>query len=377
MKKLLLLLPVLFLLLTIAGCEGTDSDQNHTETGNDSVVIAPPKTSNVLAKVRSNGVYGYIDTLGNYIISPQYPMAKSFSQGRASVNIGGIRQPGMTGVEGGIYEYIDGTGKQVTHLAMTTTEGFTDGIARYTDDNRQWGWINLDGEVVASGFDMLNPFGDGMAIAAKVSEDTYGYVDQEGNWALKTSKEETIGDFNDGLAFKVENGKFGYMDKTGAWVVRPKYEVANNFSDGMAMVSNGGKYGFINTKGEEVIALQFQGVGSFQNGYAGVMRDGKWGYIGKDGKFLIDFRFDNVRSFNEGIAAVLVGGKVGYVKENGDWLLQPQFQDGSDFHQGRAAVKQNGLIGYINNQGQLVIPHMYEVGGGFVDIREETDPRYF
>ena len=70
---------------------------------------------------------------------------------------------------------------------------------------------------------MLNPFGDGLAIAAKVSEDTYGYVDREGNWAIKTAKEETIGDFNDGLAFKIENGKFGFIDKTGQVVIPCNY----------------------------------------------------------------------------------------------------------------------------------------------------------
>lgn len=382
MHKRRLTLYVFFLLALmtgsfLGGCNGEGEDHTGSGTGTDTTVKTPPKEVFIMAKVRSNGLYGYIDTLGNYIIPPQYPLAKSFSQNMAGVNIGGIRQQGVSGVEGGIYEFIDPQGKQITHLTASNAEGFIDGTARFSDSNNLWGWINTDGEVVGSGFDMLNPFSDGVARAGKLAENKFGYVDKEGNWILNVEQQDQVGDFCDGLAYKVENGKYGYINKQGEFVIPPRYDFAGNFSEGLASVSKDGKFGFVDITGKEVIALQYPMVGSFYNGYAGVSRDNKWSYIDKNGSVITDFQFDNVRAFSQGVAAVLVNGKVGYFKLDGSWLVQPRYEDGSDFNNGFAPVKENGKIGYINLKGQMVLPAVYEVGGAFVDIREETDIRYF
>ena len=65
------------------------------EAKKDSEPSAEISKSELLAMVMIDGKYGYIDTLGGFVIEPKYPLARSFSNGFACVNVDGILALGI------------------------------------------------------------------------------------------------------------------------------------------------------------------------------------------------------------------------------------------------------------------------------------------
>jgi hypothetical protein len=81
MKKLVLLLPVLFLMSSLHA-------QKKEKTGIYAKYEYVGSFNQGIAKVKLNKKWGYVDTTGNVLISPKYNEAENFSGGLARVRLG-------------------------------------------------------------------------------------------------------------------------------------------------------------------------------------------------------------------------------------------------------------------------------------------------
>ena len=173
----------------------------------------------------------------------------------------------------------------------------------------------------------------------------HGYIDREGNMAIKPAPVRTYG-FSEGLAAFTTGDKWGYMDVNGKTVVEPKYDHAYPFSEGLAAVKAGKKWGYINKKGEEIIKPQFAAAHKFIDGLAIVTvpppKGAKWakmGFVDKKGAFVIKPQFETVREFHEGRAAVEIDRKWGFIDRTGKIVIEPKFTSVGHFSDGRASVR--------------------------------------
>ena len=314
-----------------------------------------------LFPVRQAGKVGFIDSSGKIVISPRFDSALSandvtFSEGLAAVQVGNK------------WGYIDRTGEFVIQPKFDDTPSlFTEGLAQVVIK------VNIIEKTV-------------LKDKSTIREETYGFIDRNGNLveSLKFIGEYTR--FVDGLA-KVKKGeKFGYVDKTGRFVIEARFANAEDFSEGVAAVRSnesfssleGGdessvKYGFIDRSGKFVIKPQFDGVESFSEGLAAVNIGYKYGYIDKTGKLVIPARFDSVFPFSEGLAKVVIGDRSGFIDTKGKLVISPRFAHSgfgnsinyNGFKGGLAAVEVNGKTGYIDKTGKLVISARYRYGSDF------------
>jgi hypothetical protein len=93
--------------------------------------------SDGLACVCKEGLFGYIDTRGEWVIRPRFQYANDFSEGLAGVPLG----------EKG-WGFIDRTGKEVIPAKFGWVyKGFRHGIAEVVFD-RKGGYIDTKGEWV-------------------------------------------------------------------------------------------------------------------------------------------------------------------------------------------------------------------------------------
>jgi hypothetical protein len=205
----------------------------------------------------SNGLSGYVDSSGGFVIAPQFEYAGEFH----------------------------------------------DGIAAVVKQNRRF-FIDRTGKRITPEFDSVSDFSEDLAAVEVDSK--MGYIRRDGSFALPPRFRGTSDlDFSEGLvAIRIE-GKVGFMNKSGTIVIEPAYDDAYEFSEGRAVVQSGDKFGYIDAAGNLVIPLRFPIAHTFAEGLASVqLSSGKWGYIDRAVAFVIPPLFDAAMPFCAGVAAV-------------------------------------------------------------------------
>lgn len=320
----------------------------------------------------SLGQWGYIDRLGKMVITPQYWLASSFHEGLAAVMpTGGVN-----------WVYIDTTGQEMIsrlteqkpfiygaqpfkngvacveaakdRTAFKRTEGFQ--TQKRTGQKGMWGFVNASGHVISLDFDHAMSFVEGVAVVEK--DGKFGYVTPDGQFAIPPQYGKA-GSFSEGLACVLVKNKYGYINTAGDFVVDPVYDLGGSFSEGFARVKTKGKYGFIDASGQMVIDPVYDRALGFSEGFAVVIQNGKYGFVDVSGKLLGEQTFDFAQDFSEGLAAVKVGSKWGYIDTTGTWVIEAQFDLIQSFDQGLARVGwgrswADAKWGYVDRLGHLV-----------------------
>jgi len=261
--------------------------------------------SDGMAAVKKDGMWGYIDRLGQWIITPEYnyPIG-DYSTGISYVGKQFIDVYGKPVFEGIRYENARGfSPKGEQALAAVQVSG-------------KWGYINLTGEyVITPKYDDAGDFrdsGDGLSLAPVKVGGIWGYVDRKGR-ELIMSNFDYAWSFSGEFAAVMVEGSVGFINRTGAYTIKPQFIHAGAFYNGRAPVRIGNKTGYINDTGRLVIPAKFHDGGEFNNGLAPVATDNRWGYINVSGKIVIPPLYDNARPFSEGLAAVEQDGLWGYI----------------------------------------------------------------
>jgi len=195
-------------------------------------------------------------------------------------------------------------------------------------------------------------------LAAVYIKNRWGYIDKQGNIAIKPQYTDAYG-FSEGLAAVIVDKKYGFIDKTGAVVLQPKYDFATAFTEGVAIVLTGNCFQIIDKKGTIVTNLdeRFSDVEGFSCGLAAVEVDEKYGFIDQSGKIVIEPRFNYVSQFEDGIALATLtdGGKNGYIDTSGRFVMEPQFDEAEYFSEGVAPVKKNSHWHFMDRTGKEVV----------------------
>ena len=125
--------------------------------------------SEVLAPVRLQGYYGYINTQGTFIIAEQFDAAASFVRGVARVSI-----------EGRPY-FIDKTGKKLFEHDYVDIEDFgKHSYAKLKTSSNHYGLINRQGNILADTFyKRIETFYNGLAVVHGLNHNPHPSVGEE------------------------------------------------------------------------------------------------------------------------------------------------------------------------------------------------------
>lgn len=368
--KINLHIPILLLLLVIiASCTNSADKAKESSTTNN---------SNLIAMVMENDLYGYINTNDEFIIKPQYPLARTFSNGLACINKGGDRNNSfVAGAIGGEYFFINTKNEiQLNNFKSFSPMSFYNNVAVIIAKNDSKELLNKDGKIVANGFSTLGNNENNLIPAVKDSEKKLGFIDDTGNWKIELPFKYFIGPFSEGLsAFTDTDTKLsGFFDEEGKIAIPATYKAVSNFNNGLARVKNNATYFFITKENKPAFEKQFEFAGDFSEGLCAVQQMGQWGFMNKQGEIVIDFKdYLGVREFSEGLAAFKQqDGKVGYLNAKGEVQIKPSFDNGLSFKNGFAIIEQNGKMGFINTKGEIVIEPKYTRAGNFVNPDESN-----
>jgi len=218
-----------------------------------------------------DGRSGFVDLEGRFIVNPYLADARSFREDVARVKTTGWR-----------WGLMDRMGEVVVEPEWGSLEDFSDGRARFEDDDA-YGFIDATGnEIIPSVYDDARSFsGDRAAVR---QGQRWFYIDANDSRVMGSTTFISAGDFGDGLAPVRTENLWEYIDESGARQIAPQFEEARKFVDGRAAVRVEGGWTFIDRDGTQITPSTYDEVADFDGGLAAVVADEKLGYIDRDGK---------------------------------------------------------------------------------------------
>lgn len=197
-------------------------------------------------RIQENGLYGFIDSLGNVVIGPQYKYVGNFAEDGYACVISDIRIEKDTSA----------------FLALIDHDLTKDSILRIT-----YGYINRDNELIIDTVNHISISYMGLADwgGMQTIKSAHKYIDNK--LEFRSALLDVLSLCNGLFVFQDEKTKlFGYKDANGNVKIGAKYNNCHNFSNGVAVVSEN-KRGkdldlsktfnnccVINTEGESIIS---------------------------------------------------------------------------------------------------------------------------
>lgn len=243
------------------------------------------------AMQKDSNKWGYIDTHGDFVISPRF---ETYPRGSVLPFEGGLAQIDVDGKIG----YIDPTGSFAIPPRFLQGDSFHDGMARVIVEG-PCGYVSEDGGCPDVGVLPKNATSNSAPPACK-----YTFVDAGGR-IISEQRFDYARHFAEGLAPVKLGGLWGYLDKKGTIVIAPRFEDAAAFSDGLARVSKGGLTGYVTHSGEFAITPRFKYAEDFAD-HRAVVGDGAsaYWYIAHSGQKAIPETYALASSFFKGLAHV-------------------------------------------------------------------------
>lgn len=188
--------------------------------------------SDGLAAARKGNLWGYLDHSMKWVIPPSFDDADGFFEGLAAVG----KKTSAPAPQGGrpgrpqkpetggktTWGFIDKTGKQVIAFQFEDTWRFSEGLASVKVGGK-WGYIDKTGAtVIQPAYDYAWPFSEGMGRVMVGTKQ--GFIDKTGKLVIEP-KYQPAWEFSNGLArvqIKDADGfREGYINKQGEYVWEP------------------------------------------------------------------------------------------------------------------------------------------------------------
>ena len=152
------------------------------------------------------------------------------------------------------------------------------------------------------------PIKDGMIIAMRTSDYSFGAFDVSGELVIPFSTGAPIEGFSEGLAPAphLTNNTIAYMDKTGKVVIDTKIAADEvwmiySFSEGYVCIQKGDQYGVMDKEGTLVQSFQYdKEVTPFKQGVALTSKNKLFGLINVDGEAVVPFTYQYAATLQDG-----------------------------------------------------------------------------
>ena len=158
---------------------------------------------------------GYVNTKGEWVITPKYWMGKPFSDGIALIS----NSQNNTG-----YMYINKKGDTLFNkLGYKTAESFKEGVALV-----DYKFISKDGSPFLQQYDYCYEFRGGLAQVRKIGSNgntpDWLLIDKTGKVLSQTPYSGgNFGYGEKGIVLKQQGWKYGVIDRNGKTIIEPKY----------------------------------------------------------------------------------------------------------------------------------------------------------
>lgn len=233
--------------------------------------------SNGVAIAHADSRAGYLGRDGKWLVTPQFSECLPFSEG----------------------------------LAAVSREDSSADLDRANVTNH-WGFIDLKGKLqIPTRFAAVRSFHEGVAAASESASGKWGFIDKNGDWAVRPKFNRVVASYADGLAIARNDNRDFFVDHSGAEVDLGDFYRVKEFSEGLAAFTVftplGLRVGFIDRKGKVVVEPRYLASGNFAEGMCAVRLPSGWAYIDRTGKIVLrSRRVFSAGTFNQGVTTLMI-----------------------------------------------------------------------
>ncbi len=356
---------------------------------NESILKEISLAQNILLPLKDNNdKYGYIDTIGNWAILPQFDDAQPFSEGFAAV------------CKNDSCYYINKEGNKISEYYFEETENYKDGIAIVKKSNNYY-LINRSAQIVSQGYQDINE-SSGKLYVCKLNN-LYGAINAKGEIIIPFSYKK-LGNFKNRYAYYMSTlyglvdinnrtlqaqwdwvsdvdtnliaivkkaNQFGLMTVNEQLLLPTEYDYITHCRDEIYLVVKRGMYGFFNAKEKCFItSVEYDYDTAFEpayytNGkYFKLVKDEDVALVDANGRYSINFNtYSNLFFAKCDIIRIQKNNKYGYVDRKLKAITPVEFEEAEDFKNEVAIVSKKGTAQLINTSGKAI----YALKGGAID----------
>ncbi len=339
--------------------------------------------------------YGYIDTLGNWVIKPSFDDAAPFKEGFAGV------------CKNDSCFFINKEGMQTSRLYFEETEDYSNGLAIVKRQGEYY-LINRSGQLITKGFEDINNASDNLfvckqnglygAINTKAEtvipftyrklgnfkngyayylSDKYGLVDVYNN-ALKAQWDWISEIDTNNLVIVKKEMKFGLMSLDETVLLNPEFDYISYCENGIYLIVKKDLYGFYNAIEKcYITAIVYDYDKTFNNDYytngrqLKLIEEEEVALADMNGRMSIGFgTYTNVFFAKNDMIRIKKGKKFGYVDRKLNRVTPADFDEATDFENSTAIVTKQNISQLLNKAGKP----LFTIKDGTI---ERDEPGFF
>jgi hypothetical protein len=334
-----------------------------------------------------NEKFGFIDTLGNWIIYAKYDDALPFNEGFASV----CKEDSCF--------YVNKEGHKISSHYFEEAESYKDGVAIVKKDNTYF-LINRSGQFISKGYQDISESSENLFVCK--SNNMYGAINAKGEIIIPFSYNK-LGNFKNGYAYYLaaqyglvsinnkplqanwdwisdvdtnaiavvkKGNQFGLMTVEEQLILPTDYDYIAYCTDDIYLVVKKNQYGFFSSKGRcFVTSVEYDYDPAFEPGYYTngiyfkLIKDEDVALVDANGRYSVVFgTYTNLFFAKNGMIRIQKSNKYGYVDRKLKPVTPVEFDEAQDFKNDVAIVLKKGTSQLINSKGTPV----YTLKGGYI-----------
>lgn len=271
--------------------------------------VSPTRDSDLWPAKGENGLWGYIDQNGSFVLRPVYEKANHYSCGFAEVELYGRLM------------FIDEFGRTQNtpdDICGVKYGGFVNGYAVVQTENQLFGVIDTNFNYVVQPiyYELGGEHGvakNGLVAFRSSKEDKIGYLDaHSGQVVIQPEFDYEIAGFVENHAVVELYGKSGAINAKGEFVLQPEYEWIGVLSGNRFAYYENNQFGLMDSTGNKITDAVYSRMiyetPGFNDAYEKLMPvendSSKYGYINMDGECRIPFVYDFAFPFSDNRAVV-------------------------------------------------------------------------
>lgn len=180
-------------------------------------------------------------------------------------------------------------------ILLTQRDISQDGLFGDFAETESYGLVNEQGEfIVPMGvYDEIGGFSDGLAMVKK--SEKYGFMDSAGKIIIPMIYDNARLYFKDGFLSVKKDTKFGIIDKQNNIVIPFDYDYTDVLAENLFKAERNDKYALLDGSNKPLTNFEYDMITSthYLNTYV-VEKDNKYGLINDKGKLLIDIKYDDI-----------------------------------------------------------------------------------
>lgn len=339
-------------------------------------ISVTPEENGMLAPAKdsSSGLWGYINSLGEWIIKPQYEYAYQIKNGMAPV-FDSSRIYHIINIDGSIFA------TRIGRNAIDSANHFSDG---FVSIKLGIGYEQSKLYLAADGISLIYASKLPLTNGVKYQSRNYFAIAtpfmNDCAVTMRRTNASVIEAHNNNRANIANKGYYQsphVIDTMGNVIASlpAGYDVADYSLDanGIIIVKNmtleNQPFGLCDTQGNITAECKFTRILHSEGDlYLASNDNGFWGYIDKNGRTVIDFKFHQAHPFSFGFAAVCEDKLWGVIDEQGNYVIEPEWDDfatlysshqdyaagNAAFSEGVAAARKGDYWALIDTGGNII-----------------------